>query len=218
MMFERQLAELLEGTTDAAFTVDLQGEIRNWNKAAEQLLGHPATSAVGKDCGTLLRGRLDAGTPVCCQSCDVLECVRAGRDVSNFDMEITTRAGRRVWVNVSLLVTNDDHTERRLIVHMMRDIRRRKRAEQLTSEMFRIARSLVNNAEQSSEVPPIVPLTLKEIAVLRLLAGGRATTQVAEELQISTSTLRNHISHINQKLHTRNRTEAVMKALKRGVI
>ena len=216
-MFERQLAQLLEGTTDAAFTVDLQGEIRTWNKAAENLFGHPASSVVGKECGELLRGRLDDRTPVCCQSCDIIECVRAGRDVSNFDMEISTSAGRRVWVNVSLLVTNDDHTERRLIVHMMRDIRRRKKAEQLTGEMFRIARSLVKNAE-SSELPPIVPLTLKEITVLRLLAGGKPASDVAGELQITMSTLRNHISHINQKLHTRNRTEAVMKALKRGII
>src|SRR6185369_12469914 len=75
MMFERQLAQLLEGTTDAAFTVDLQGEIRTWNKAAENLFGHPASSVVGKECGELLRGRLDARTPVCCQSCDIIECV-----------------------------------------------------------------------------------------------------------------------------------------------
>jgi len=218
MMLERQLAELLEGTTDAAFTVDLQGEIRTWNKAAENLFGHPAATAIGKECGALLKGRLDTQTPVCCQSCDVLECVRARRDVSNFDMEISTRAGRRVWVNVSLLVTNDTQTERRLIVHMMRDIGTRKKAEQLTSEMFRVARSLVNNAEQSSELPPMVPLTSKEIKILRLLAGGKVTNEVAGELQISMSTLRNHISHVNQKLHTRNRTEAVMKALKWGII
>ena len=217
-MLERQLAELLEGTTDAAFTVDLQGQIRTWNKAAENLFGHPASSALGKECGALLKGRLDARTPVCCQSCDVLECVRAGRDVSNFDMEISTRGGRRLWVNVSLLVTNDDHTERRLIVHMMRDIGNRKKAEQLTSEMFRIARSLVSNEEQSNELPPIVPLTSKEIEILRLLAAGKATKEVSGEVQISMSTLRNHVSHINQKLHTRNRTEAVMKALKRGII
>jgi hypothetical protein len=30
MMLERQLAELLEGTTDAAFAVDLQREVRTW--------------------------------------------------------------------------------------------------------------------------------------------------------------------------------------------
>ena len=217
-MLERQLAELLEGTTDAAFTVDLQGDIRTWNKAAENLFGYPASNAVGNACATLLKGRVDSLTPVCCESCDVLECIRSGRDVSNFDMEISTRAGRRLWVNVSLLVTYDEHTERRLIIHMMRDIRRRKKAEQLTREMFRIAKSLVNSAEQSGELPPMVPLTSQEKKILSLMIDGKATKEVAAELQISMSTLRNHISHINQKLHAKNRTEAVMKALKRGII
>lgn len=217
-MLERQLAELLEGTTDAAFTVDLQGEIRTWNKAAENLFGHPASNAVGQACATLVKGRLDSRTPVCCQTCDVLECVRAGREVSNFDLEISTQTRRRVWVNVSLLVTSDEHTERRLVIHLMRDIRRRKKAEQLTNEMIQVAKSLVGNGEQPGELPPIVPLTSQEKKILTLLVAGKASKEVTGDLQISMSTLRNHIAHINQKLHTKNRTEAVMKALKRGII
>lgn len=217
-MLERQLAELLEGTTDAAFTVDLQGEIRTWNKAAENLFGYRASNVIGQACATLVKGRMDGRTPVCCQTCDVLECVRAGREVSNFDLEISTRTRRRVWVNVSLLVTSDEHTKRRLVIHLMRDIRRRKKAEQLTNEMIQVARSLVGNGEQTGEPPPIVPLTSQEKKILTLLVAGKATKEMAGELQINVSTLRNHISHINQKLHTRNRTEAVMKALKRGII
>ena len=155
---------------------------------------------------------------VCCESCDVIECVRAGQDVSNFDMEISTRAGRRVWVNVSLMVTYDEHTGRCLIIHLMRDIRQRKKAEQLTGEMFRIAKKLVSNAEQSGDLSPIIPLTAQEKKILGLFVAGKATKEVAAELQISVSTLRNHISHINQKLHTRSRTEAVMQSLKRGIL
>lgn len=133
-------------------------------------------------------------------------------------MEISTRAGRRIWVNVSLLVTDDQQTERRLIIHLMRDIGRRKKAERLTKEMLTIAKSLVNSADQSGELPPIVPLTSQEKKILSLLIAGKGTKEAAEELRVSMSTLRNHISHINQKLHTKNRTEAVMKALKRGII
>ena len=155
---------------------------------------------------------------MCCQSCDVLECVRAGREVSNFDLEISTETGRRVWVNVSLLVTSDDHTERRLVIHLMRDIRKRKKAEQLTNEMIQVARRLVGNGDQTGELPPIIPLTSQEKKILTLLVAGKATKEVTGELHISMGTLRNHIAHINQKLHTRNRTEAVMKALKRGII
>jgi DNA-binding NarL/FixJ family response regulator len=133
-------------------------------------------------------------------------------------MEIKTRSGQRVWVNVSLLVTYDERTKRRLVVHLMRDIGRQKANEQLTSEMVRIARRLVNSMRASGEMPPIAPLTEQETKILGLLVAGKATKQVAAELQITMSTLRNHISHINQKLHTTNRTEAVMQAMKRGII
>lgn len=218
-MLERELAELLEGTTDAAFTVDLQGEIRTWNKAAERLFGYPTSLALGKVCAALVGGTVNGGTPVCCESCDILECVRTGRDVSNYDMEITTRGGERVWVNVSLVVASNEHTQRRLVVHLMRDIRERKRAEKLTSEVLQIAKSLVNTADgNEGEMPPIVPLTSQEKKILTLLSFGKTTKEVAGELQISMGTLRNHISHINQKLHTKSRIEAVMQALKRRLI
>jgi PAS domain S-box-containing protein len=218
-MLERELAELLEGTTDAAFTVDLQGEIRTWNKAAEKLFGYPSSLAVGKACAALVGGTVNGSTPVCCESCDILECVRVGRNVSNYDMEIRTSAGERVWVNVSLLVASNEHTQRRLVVHLMRDIHGRKKAEQLTSEVLRVAKSLVKAMDgNEGEMPPMLPLTAQEKKILKVLATGKTTKEVAAELRISTATLRNHISHINQKLHTKSRIEAVMQALKRRLI
>ena len=44
-MLELELFNLLEGTSDAAFTVTDQGEICSWNKAAERLFGYSATDA-----------------------------------------------------------------------------------------------------------------------------------------------------------------------------
>ena len=217
-MQERQLAELLEGTTDAAFAVDLQGEVRTWNKAAEKLFGYPASLAIGKSCAALICGRLATGKPVCCESCDILECARNGPDIPNFDMEIRTRSGEAVWVNVSLLIASNEQTQHRLAVHFMRDVRERKKAEHLTSEVMRMARNLVSGAVESSALPPIFPLTAQEKNILRLLAAGKTTKGATAELQISMRTLRNHIYHLNQKLHTKTRVEAVMQALKRGLI
>lgn len=217
-MLEQQLAELLEGTTDAAFAVDLQGEVRTWNKAAEKLFGYPASCAIGKSCAALIGGRIAPCTPVCCESCDLLGCARNGREVSNFDMEIKTRSGELVWVNVSLLVAYNERTQRTLAVHFMRDVRERKKAEYLTGEVLRMAKNLVSSAEESTALPPISQLTAQERNILRLLAAGKTTKEVTSELQISLQTLRNHIYHINQKLHTRSRIEAIMQALKRGLI
>ncbi|MGH9930070.1 MAG: LuxR C-terminal-related transcriptional regulator [Pyrinomonadaceae bacterium] len=218
MMLELDLAKLLEGTADAAFAVDLQGEVRTWNEAAEKLFGYPASLAIGKSCAALVGGRLAAGTPVCCESCDILECMRKGREISNFDMEVSTRAGQPVWVNVSLLVAANERTQHRLAVHFMRDIREKKKTEQLTNRVLRMARNLVSGAEESGALPPISPLTAQERNILRLLAAGKTTKEITAELQISMRTLRNHTYHVNQKLHTRSRIEAVMQALKRGLV
>lgn len=217
-MLERQLAKLLEGTSDAAFSVDLQGEIRTWNQAAEKLFGYPASLAIGKSCAALIGGRTALGVPVCCGSCDILECTRKGMEISNFDMEVRTRSKQAVWVNVSLLVATNERTQRRVAVHFMRDIRERKKAEHLTSKVMRMARDLVRDVEESGALPPISPLTTQEKNILRLLASGKTTNEVTAELEISTRTMRNHIYHVNQKLHTRSRIEAVMQALRRGLI
>lgn len=217
-MLEVHLAKLLEGTADAAFAVDLQGEIRTWNKAAEKLTGYPASVAIGKSCAELIGGETVLGAPICHETCDILECVRNGTEISNYDMEIKTRSGRLVWVNVSLLVASNDRTERRLAVHFMRDISKRKKTDLLASKMMRLAKDLLNGKNDSSALPPVTQLTPQERNILHLLASGRSTTEITTELRISMPTLRNHIYNVNQKLHTTSRIEAVVQALKRGLI
>jgi len=60
-------------------------------------------------------------------------------------------------------------------------------------------------------------LSATEVQVLRLLARGRTTKEIAAELVIATSTADRHITHIYDKLGVRNRAEAVVLALKYGV-
>jgi DNA-binding CsgD family transcriptional regulator len=81
-----------------------------------------------------------------------------------------------------------------------------------------MARSLVSGVDESGALPPISPLTAQERTILGLLASGKTTKEVTAELQISMRILRNHMYNVNQKLHTRSSVEAVMQALKRGLI
>jgi PAS domain-containing protein len=73
-MLESELFALLEGTTDAAFSVTEEGEILSWNKAAERLFGHPRAVAVHKTCYEILEGMGPLGTRVCHEHCSVVEC------------------------------------------------------------------------------------------------------------------------------------------------
>lgn len=217
-MIERQLAKLLEGTFDAAFAVDLQGDIRIWNKAAEKLFGYDTQFAIGKLCAEIIGGRVAMDKSVCRETCNILECMRKGREISDFDMQVKTSSGSPIWVNVSLLAASDERTGRQLTVHFMRDITERKKTEELTGKMLKLAKELLNGSNESKGLPPTFPLTAQETNILRLLAAGKNTADLTADLQISMATLRNHISNINQKLSTKNRLESVAEALKRGLI
>jgi diguanylate cyclase (GGDEF)-like protein len=59
----------VERLADAAFLTEAQGTIAAWNTAATELLGHPATRAVGSRCAVLLEGVKMLGAPVCTQPC-----------------------------------------------------------------------------------------------------------------------------------------------------
>lgn len=217
-MLESELYKLLEGTADATFTVDAEGRICSWNRAAQRLLGYTADEVLHRPCADLLQGLGALGMPVCGEPCDVLESVAAHREVPNFDLQVKTRSGRRLWLDVSILAYHDERTRRTLTVHLTRDLSRRKESEELTQKVLGVAKQLVDLPGNGRQPAPVTPLTEQERAVLRLLAEGRRPAEVARRLHITPRTLRNHIYHVNRKLRTRNRLEAVMHALRRGLI
>ena len=62
------------------------------------------------------------------------------------------------------------------------------------------------------------PLTERELEVIRALAQGMSDRQIARSLGISEKTVRNHTSNIYRKLHIFDRTQAVIYAVREGVI
>ena len=60
-------------------------------------------------------------------------------------------------------------------------------------------------------------LTTTEAHVLRLLAAGRTTKEIAGQLVVAVSTVDRHITHIYEKLGVRNRAEATAFALNHGL-
>ena len=61
-------------------------------------------------------------------------------------------------------------------------------------------------------------LTPREIQVLELLAEGLPNKAIAERLRISDQTVKFHVSSISGKLGAANRTDAVRRAVRRGLI
>ena len=61
-------------------------------------------------------------------------------------------------------------------------------------------------------------LTPREHEVLTLIAQGASTPEVAKKLFISTKTVRHHLSSIYDKLDSRDRTQAVLRAVRMGIV
>ena len=61
-------------------------------------------------------------------------------------------------------------------------------------------------------------VTKREEEVLQLIADGCTTREVAEQLYISQKTVKNHLASIYQKLDARDRTQAVLQAVRMGII
>lgn len=60
------------------------------------------------------------------------------------------------------------------------------------------------------------PLTDREKAVLGLVADGKDTKEIANQLSITTGTVRNYISTILDKLEVKNRIEAIKRSKEKG--
>jgi DNA-binding NarL/FixJ family response regulator len=62
------------------------------------------------------------------------------------------------------------------------------------------------------------PLTHRQLEVLSLLADGADIAEIAERLRVSPTTVRSHVAAILRKLKSKNRTQAVARAVVMGLI
>ncbi len=73
-------------------------------------------------------------------------------------------------------------------------------------------------AESSGGIPLCDDLTERERQVLTLVGKGYGNTEIASQLSISEKTVKNHIANIFSKLHVYDRTQAVLYAIRQGLV
>ena len=81
-----------------------------------------------------------------------------------------------------------------------------------------IARKMLLTFEDAGQEPSAPSLTERELEIITALAHGQGNKQIARGLHISEKTVRNHISNIYKKLHVYDRTQAVLYAIKEGLV
>lgn len=220
-MRSEEIKRLAESTSDAAFAIDGEGLVVAWNHAAEALFALPASETMGRPCGDIVQGADECGA-VCSQECTVRQAVAKRHPVSNFDLLMNTASGRQ-WCNVSVLVAENGATTNPYAIHIVRPIDLRKRLEILVRD-FVVSKTNVPAEEAVAMITSTraaakeTELTERELEILRLLGKGSTTSDVADQLKISPTTVNNHVQHILRKLDSHTRLEAIRRAEHAGLI
>ena len=197
---ERGLEETLARAGDGVFAVGSEGRVVLWNRAAEKILGWSAREIMGRPCCDVFVGVDDHGNRLCYKGCHVMSLVKLGEPVQHFDMQTRTKAGRPVWLNITILEAPSSGPSGAVVIHLFRDVT-------TTRELLR----LVHERLQAPSAPPdeATALTRRELEILRLMASGANTKVLAERLHVSPATVRNHAQNIFAKLGVHSRLEAV---------
>jgi DNA-binding NarL/FixJ family response regulator len=88
------------------------------------------------------------------------------------------------------------------------------RASEIDSDALLVVADNTDSDEEGFDEP----LTPREVQVLELLAEGLPNKAIAVRLHISDQTVKFHVSSISAKLGAKNRTDAVRRAVRRGLI
>ena len=217
----REIKELIESTLDSAFAVNGEGLIVAWNQAAADLFNLPAKEAIGKACGQILQGMDECGM-VCSPECTIQQAVRKRHPVGNFDLQVKI-GDTRQWCNISVLIADEATFTLPYAIHIIRPVDMRKRLELLVRDFVvtetHLPAEQVTTLISSTRAPAHdTELSVREIEVLRLLAKGGTTANIASQLHISRTTVNNHIQHILHKLDAHTRLEAIRRAEHAGLI
>lgn len=199
---ENGLDQALARAGDGAFAINGEGKIVLWNRAAEKMLGYTARETIGRPCCTIFVGRDDSGNRLCYQGCHVMALVNMGDPIQSFDMQTRSKAGKPLWLNISILVVPNGRGGS-LTIHLFRDVT-------ATKELLNLVHERLATPAPADGNP--TDLTRRELEILRLLATGVDTKAAAERLHVSTATIRNHVQNILGKLGVHSRLQAVAYA------
>jgi PAS domain S-box-containing protein len=223
-----ELDEALARAGDGVFVIGPDARIVLWNRAAEKLTGYTAREVIGRSCCDVLSGHDDDGNRLCYQGCHVMSLVKMGEPVQHFDMRTRNKAGRPMWINVSVLHTSSEGNgnggnggngganggarSRPLTVHIFRDVTAVK-------ELLTLVHERLAAPPPGSDPPePAGSLSRRELEVLRLMMQGLNTAGAAERLHVSPATIRNHVQNIFGKLGVHSRLEAVAYATRHRLL
>jgi len=188
----------------AVWISDPEGNISYLNRRAEVLLGHVAAACIGSPCHRVVCGYDELGRPFCGSLCPILRRARRGEDIEPVRIRLTGSEKGREWVQVLPISVHHPRGGGAYLVHCVLDEDRAYRIEQY---LMRVATR--SNQHENNETETRFTLTKREREILDLLVEDETLHGIAEQLNVSHATVRNHVQHILSKLGVHSTMEAV---------
>ena len=152
-----------------------------------------------------------------------MRSIQEGSIPSAARLEMLCASGERKSVSVTPMVVSGAVGDAPLIVHLFEDREERGESDTALDEVR--AELSQSGVDIVSDRPAVIPaagastaLTSRELEVLHLVALGRGTAEIAAELGISQHTVRNHVRHFRGKLNASTKLDAVVTALRQGIL
>lgn len=201
---------LLDESGVGAYAVTPDQRVAFWSRGAERMLGHARDDVIGRRCFEFLDGRTPGGlTPACSEGCPSLHSLQEGRIPASVDMQMLDSSGERRDVSFTPMLVGNAPGDTPVLIHVL-DHPRATPVAAAAPESGQTERG-----GEAARRPRIAP---RELEVLRLVAQGRSTHEIADDLGISPHTVRNHVRHFRRKLEVRTKLEAVLTAMRLGIL
>ncbi|MYI81857.1 MAG: PAS domain-containing protein [Chloroflexi bacterium] len=207
-----------------AYVMSIDQTIVSWNQEAERILGFSREQVIGRRCYEVVTGLAPGGfTPECLLGCPSLRSMRGGEIPHAVTMLMLCASGERKAVSLTPMVIAAPGEDAPYLVHLFdepaEDAGSDEAADSLRSELLEQGADILSDqpavASPSSEVGR---LTRRELEVLRLVAAGWGTQRIADALSISPHTVRNHVRHFRGKLNATTKLDAVVTAIRLGLL
>ena len=207
-MTAEAIFQALQDADIGAYAVTLDQRIVFWNRSAEQILGHTSDEVLGRRCYEVLAGtRGDSLVPACINGCPSMGSIRSSEIPQVIEANLLRSTGDRLAASVTPMVVAGDGENAPVLVHLFQ-----RAPAAATDEDASDSPAASRRPTRRGVLAP------RELQVLRLVARGRSTQQIADELEISPHTVRNHVRHFRRKLEARTKLDAVMTAMRLGLL
>ncbi|MBW1981335.1 MAG: sigma 54-interacting transcriptional regulator [Deltaproteobacteria bacterium] len=107
---------ILDSIADGVFTVDCEGRITSFNKAAETITGFRREEAIGQYCHEIFRAN------VCFEACPLKHTTETSENIVNLEVNILNRQNKQIPISISTAIVKDDKGKIMGAVETFRDL------------------------------------------------------------------------------------------------